>query len=286
MQRPDGKMHNWLGYDRKFLDEIGSEDCMGRTIWACGQCLNSKLPEHMKLLSKDILDKVFRSATEFTSPRAKAFAIMGLYHYHKAHPEDQNIFTNTRILAGQLNRQFEQASSKKWEWFEPYLTYANSRLPHSLFLAYDSTREPEFLETAVKSMDFLITVQSVDGLFVPVGNNGWYKRGGTRALYDQQSVEAASMTEAAIAAYLIKRKKKYLLEANKAFKWFFGQNLKGLKVYYPQDGSCYDGITPYGLNLNKGAESTVSFLQARIAFEEYQLRTKQPERHPQLRRQI
>ena len=111
MQRTDGKMHNYLSYDRKLLDEIGSEDCMGRTIWACGYCLDSKLPEETKLLSKEIFDKVFKWSSSFTSPRAKAFSIMGLFHYQKAYPEDQNVKLNIKALADQLTILFELESS-------------------------------------------------------------------------------------------------------------------------------------------------------------------------------
>src|SRR5450759_4887438 len=134
MQRSDGKMHNYLSYDRKLIDEIGSEDCMGRTLWACGYCLDSKLPEATKLLAKDIFDKVFSWTSSFTSPRAKAFSIMGLFHYLKANPEDQNVKLNINALADQLTMQFELKSSKGWDWFESCLTYSNARLPQSLFL--------------------------------------------------------------------------------------------------------------------------------------------------------
>ena len=149
MQRSDGKMHNYLSYDRKLMDEIGSEDCMGRTIWACGYCLDSRLPEETKLLSKDVFDKVFSWASSFKSPRAKAFSIMGLFHYMKAYPEDQNVKLNINVLADQLTRQFELESSKGWDWFESYLTYSNARLPHSLFLAYEATGENRYLQVCL-----------------------------------------------------------------------------------------------------------------------------------------
>jgi hypothetical protein len=272
MQRSDGQMHNFLSYDRRFIDDVGSEDSMGRTIWACGQCLDSKLPEETKLLSKDLFDRAFKIAPNFTSPRAKAFALMGLYYYKKAYSDDTNVSTNMRILGDQLVRQFEQQSSEYWEWFEPYLTYSNGRLPHALFLAYDATKEEKYLQTAIASVDFLIKVQIINDIFVPIGNKGWYKKGGERATYDQQSVEASSMTETAITAFLITKEEKYLQAANQVFAWFFGSNLKGLRVYNPRDGSCYDGLTPFGLNLNKGAEATVSFLQARMTLEENRLK--------------
>jgi hypothetical protein len=268
LQRSDGKMHNYLSYDRQLLDEIGSEDCMGRTLWACGYCLNSKLPEETKHLSKEVFDKLFCWTSSFTSPRAKAYSIMGLFHYQKAHPEDQNVKLNIISLADQLTEQFRLASSQGWDWFESILTYSNARLPHSLFLAYEATGEDRFLQVASKSMIFLIKTQTMNGVFVPIGNRGWYKKGSERAIYDQQSVEAACTTEAAIAAFRNTSETSYLLAANEAFEWFFGRNLQGLTLYNQENGSCCDGITPEGLNQNKGAESTISYLQARLNLEE------------------
>ncbi len=268
MQRTDGKMHNYLSYHRKFLDEVGSEDCMGRTIWASGYCLDSNLPEETRLLSKEIFDKAFKWSSSFTSPRAKAFSIMGLFYYQKAYPEDQNVKVNIRALADQLIILFELESSMEWDWFEPYLTYSNARLPHSLFLAYEATRDDRYLQVALKSMKFLINTQTVENMFVPVGNRGWYKRGSERAIYDQQSIEASCTTEAAIAAFRNTGEATYLKVAQDAFEWFLGGNLQRLIVYNPENGSCCDGITPQGLNLNKGAESTVAYFQARLSLED------------------
>jgi hypothetical protein len=268
MQRSDGKMHNYLSYDRKLMDKIGSEDCMGRTLWACGYCLDSKLPEETKLLSKDVFDKLFKWASGFTSPRAKAFSIMGLFHYMKAYPEDRNVKLNINAMADQLTWQFELESTKGWDWFECYLTYSNARLPHSLFLAYEATGEDRYLQAASKSMKFLINTQTINKVFVPIGNRGWYKKGSNRALYDQQSIEASCTTDAAIAAFRKTREGVYLEAAYAAFEWFMGGNLQGLTLYDPENGSCCDGLTPHGLNLNKGAEATIAYIQARLNLED------------------
>jgi hypothetical protein len=268
MQRADGKMFNYLTYDRKLTDEIGSEDCMGRTLWACGYCLNSKLPGDTKLLAKEVFDKVFKWSLSFTSPRAEAYSILGLFHYQKAYPGDQNVKLNIRELADKLTGQFELESSKDWDWFESSLTYSNARLPHSLFLAYEATQESRYLQAASKSMKFLTNIQTINNVFVPIGNRGWYKKGSERAIYDQQSIEASCTTEAAIAAYRNTSEKVYLDAAYRAFEWFLGGNLQGLILYDPENGSCCDGITPQGLNQNKGAESTLAYLQARLNLEE------------------
>ena len=268
MQRSDGKMHNYLSYDRKLLDEIGSEDCMGRTLWACGYCLNSKLPEETKLISKDIFDKLFKWSSTFTSPRAKAYSIMGLFHYQKAYSEDQNLKLNIVALADQLTSQFKLEASTGWDWFESCLTYSNARFSHSLFLAYEATGEEKYLQIASKSMNFLISTQTINKIFVPIGNRGWFRKGSKRAIYDQQPIEASCSTEAAITAYRNTKDERYLRAAYLAFDWFLGGNLRGLSLYDPENGSCCDGITPYGLNLNKGAEATLAYLQARLTIEE------------------
>jgi hypothetical protein len=268
MQKSDGKMHNCIGYDRKLLDETGSEDCMGRTLWACGYCLNSKLPEETKLLSKEIFDKVFKWTTSFTSPRAKAYSIMGLFHYQKAYPKDKSVKLNIVALADQLTKQFEIESSENWEWFESYLTYSNARLPQSLFLAHEATGKNRYLQIAAKSMKFLINTQTINSIFVPIGNRGWYRKGSVRAIYDQQSVEASCTTEAAIAAFRNTGEESYLQAAYDAFEWFLGRNLKNLMLYDAENGSCCDGITPHGLNQNRGAEATLAYLQARLNIEE------------------
>ena len=267
MQRPDGKMHNYLNYERKIIDNIGSEDCIGRTIWASGYCLDSKLPKETKLLCKEIFDKAFKWALHFTSPRAKAFSIMGLFHYQKANPEDQNAKLNIKTLADQLTVQFKKEASNGWAWFESYLTYSNARLPHSLFLAYKATGEDSFLKVALKSIEFLINIQTLNNVFVPIGNRGWYKRGHERAIYDQQPIEASCLTDAAIAAFQTTNNEVYLNVAYDTFRWFLGRNLKGLVLVNPENGSCCDGLTPQGLNLNKGAEATLAYLQARLNME-------------------
>ena len=268
MQRADGKMFNYLSYDRKIADEIGSEDCMGRTLWGCGYCLNSNLTTETKLLAKDVFDKVFRWSSSFTSPRAIAYSILGLFYYQKAYPEDQNAKLNIKSLADKLTEKFAFESSKDWDWFEDCLTYSNARLPHSLFLAYEATGENRYLQVASKSMKFLSNIQTINNVFVPIGNRGWYRKGSDRAIYDQQSIEASCTTEAAIAAFRNTGEQVYLDKAYEAFEWFLGGNLKGLMLYDPENGSCCDGITPKGLNLNKGAEATLAYLQARLNLEE------------------
>jgi hypothetical protein len=261
MQREDGQMHNFLSYDRKFLDEIGSEDCMGHTIWACGTCLNSNLPQDLKRAAKETLDKTLPWTTRFQSLRGKALSILGLHHYQKAYPSS-NSRNELKHMADQIVEQYQHEASKDWKWFEPKVTYANGRLPHSLLLAYKATAEQKYLQTATESLDFLLRVQMENGFFMPVGNRGWYAKDSEKAIFDQQAIEAACMVEAAIAAYEATNKRQRLEDAEVVFKWFLGKNINKVAVYDRHTGSCYDGITPEGVNLNRGAESLLAYLQA------------------------
>ena len=267
MQMKDGRLHNFLGYDRQFLDNAGSDDSLGRTLWACGNVINSNLDKEKKLLSKEVFDKALPHALKSTSPRVKAFSVLGLSQYQGAYPKDQNLSKSMIELVEQLLKLYEKSSSINWQWFEAYLTYCNGRLPQALFEAYKRFRDEGYLQVAKNSFNFILKVQTSKGLFVPIGNNGWYKKGGLRAMYDQQSVEASCMTETALAAFRVTRNNHFKTEARTIFSWFLGKNTQGLKVYNPNTGGCYDGITAEGLNLNQGAESTITYLLARLSLE-------------------
>jgi hypothetical protein len=264
MQRADGKMNNFLSYNRNSIDEEGSEDCAGRVLWACGYVINSKLSTERRLLAREIFDKAFPWTCFFKSPRAKAFAILGLSHYHKAYTEDQNLTRSLKTLSDELLEYYRNACSSNWRWFEPHLTYANGRFPQALFEAYQETKQTKYLRVAEESLDFLLEVQILNDKFVPIGNKGWYKKGETRAMYDQQSLEAAAMTETAISAYRATGNHQYREEARIIFNWFLGKNTQNALVYNATTGCCHDGITEKGLNLNSGAEATVCYLSARI----------------------
>ena len=264
MQRKDGKMHNLLSYDRRFMDYEGSEDCMGRTLWSCGFIMSSNLSSEKRLIGKEIFDKLFPWAFYFKSPRSKAFTLMGLKYYQKAYPEDPNLKKSTRQFVEKILEHYKEENSKEWHWFEPYLTYVNGRLPQALFEANRERAYDHSLQIAKESTDFLLKVQMVNGIFVPIGNRGWYKKGEKRAMYDQQSVEAAVMTEAATSAFRETDDTNYRLTALAIFDWFLGKNTLKLAVYNSENGGCYDGLTPKGLNLNMGAEATICYVSSAL----------------------
>jgi len=271
MQRPDGRFHNLLGFDRRFRDDVGSEDCMGRALWASGYTLSSDAPEDMKHVAKEIFDRGLPSSRSFTSPRAEAFTILGLHHYHKAFPDDQNIQENMGMFAERLTDRYPSEAVDDWRWFESYLTYANPRLPQALFAAHESTKEPTYLQVAKSSLDFLIEVHIAGDMFIPIGTKGWFRKNGGRALYDQQPIEASCMVEAALMALNSTGDENYLKTAQIAFEWYHGRNTRDVMIYNQKTGTCHDGITSEGLNQNQGAEATLSYYLAYLRLKEKDL---------------
>jgi len=267
MQRKDGRLHNFLGYDRRFLDEAGSDDSLGRTLWACGHAINSDFEEEKKLVAKEIFDKALSYSILSSSPRTKAFAVLGLCQYQHAYPMDQTISRNISKLIDDLVKLFEKTASVNWSWFEESITYCNARIPQALFEAFEFINNENFVKVAKDSFNFLLNLQMQNDMFVPVGNRGWYKKGGQLPVYDQQSVEASCMSEAGLVAFRVTGMDNFKFLAQNIFEWYFGKNTKKIQVYNSNTGGCYDGITPEGLNLNQGAEATVSYLLARLDFE-------------------
>ncbi len=276
MQMQDGRFHNFLSYNRQFTDEMGSEDCMGRALWACGCTIDSNLPSQRKLAAKEILDKGLVWISRFGSLRSKAFTILGLKHYGKVYHGDRNIVMNIESLADKLSQAYEEESSRDWLWFEPCLTYANGRLPQALFEAFRATSNKKYLQIAERTFNFIMKHQMIDGRFEPIGNKGWYPRTRGKALFDQQSVEASCMVEAALAACYATGNKKYRETAYSVFNWFLGKNCKDAMIYNPENGGCYDGITSHGLNMNQGAEATVCYLMARLQLESDKRSSRSP----------
>ena len=268
MQREDGRFHNLLGFDRRFKDEVGSEDCIGRALWATGYALSTEVSEPFKNAVKEIFDRGLPSSLGFTSPRAIAFTILGLSYYRSAFPEDFNVNERIMSLTKRLIHLYRSVADDDWRWFEPYITYANPRLPQALLAAHVTTTDKTYLQVARDSLDFLIKIQVIDEMFIPIGAEGWFKRSGSRALFDQQPIEASCMIEAALDAYEVTNFELYERTAQIAFEWYHGKNIHGVSIYNEDESTCYDGLTPFGLNRNQGAEATLSYYLAYLKLKE------------------
>ena len=265
-QRKDGMFYNLMGYDRNFLDKIGSEDCFGRAVWALGVVISSKIYENIKLNAKFTFDNAIKNYKKINSLRSKAFAILGLYEYYKTY-KNKDIKEKIKYLADSLVQQYKQYVSEEWKWFENSITYSNGILPASLFLAYDVLNEKEYLDIGKESLNFLDSLVMLNNKLVLIGHNGWYYKDGERSFHDQQPVDAESMVHAYKVAYNITKDKKYYSKSLLSFHWFLGKNSINQSVYDEVTGGCFDGLLPNCLNLNQGAESTISYLMARLNVE-------------------
>lgn len=267
MQNKKGAFHNVLGFDRKYKDKVGSEDSIGRTIWATGYTLDSMATNEMKQITREMFNRVL-PISGFTAPRAKAFKLIGLAHYYSSSPDDVNILDEIEELAGSLISRYKVEMSPSWRWFEPYLTYCNARLCQALFMAYSVTENELYLEVAEESLDFLIQEQFIDGVFQPVGSKGWYHKGRKKAQFDQQPIESSTMVEASLSAYKCTKNDRYKDFAVRAFDWYHGCNIKRASLFNRENHRCYDGITSKGINQNSGAESTISYYLAYLLLKE------------------
>jgi uncharacterized protein YyaL (SSP411 family) len=173
-----------------------------------------------------------------------------------------------RKLADGLLESYNHESSKDWQWFEICLTYANPKLPEALYLAYEVTRDKKYLKVAEKTLNFLSNLIIIDNQLSPIGQGGWYKRNGGRAFFDQQPLDASCMVQMYLNAYRVTGKEDYYKKAILSFNWFLGKNHLQQMVYDPVTGGCYDGLSKNSLNLNRGAESTIAYLIARLTLEE------------------
>ncbi len=266
MQEDDGRFHNLMDYSQRITDKPEAGDHLGRAIWAAGTAINSTIPTGMKESARLIFDRALPWARTSTSPRTKAYVCLGLHERLQVESEERNLTANLKVMADNLVVLYNSNRSSSWEWFENILTYDNARLCQALLVAYQSLGDQRYLTVAEETLQFLIKTETIGETHAPIGNNGWYVKGGTKALYDQQPIEPGAFIEATTIAYKLNQSKLYEDALRQALGWFFGLNTKSVKLYDDSTGACYDGINPKGLNKNQGAESTLAFLLAAEAF--------------------
>ncbi|MCR4369461.1 MAG: glycosyltransferase [archaeon] len=257
----NGYFHNEFGINREPLDERGSEDSMGRTIHSLGMVLQSPLPQSYKDRAKKILEVTLGPGFVVESPRAQADSLLGLVRARGVAEFSDELI---HVALDSLVSKFDANSTDSWKWFETYLTYGNSVIPEALFDACVVDSSGRASEVAVCSMDFLTQTHFINDKLVPVGQRDWYVMDKVRSFYDQQPIEAASLTTAYVKAYNSTKNPDYLSHAKKSFDWFLGRNSVSQMVYNDATGGCFDGITLSGVNANQGAESTVTYLNARL----------------------
>jgi len=253
--------HNFMSYQRDWLDANGTGDCQGQAIRALAEVLGSDLPTGCRALARELIEDSIPALAELRSLRAQAYVILAWGHLWETQVKNIELLELVAWSAAQrLIECYERSVRPDWQWFESRLTYANAVLPHALFVAGQRWPEENFREVAEVSFDFLDHATAANDVFWPIGNSDWYSHGEEKALYDQQPVEAATMADAALTAFRFDRAEKYATSFCQARDWFHGRNSLGEALAEPQFGACCDGLEPLGVNRNQGAESTLAYL--------------------------
>ena len=253
-----GRFRNFMGYDRSWAEEVGSEESHGRAVWGLGEAIALAPAEDFAAAARTLFEAALPALEGFTSPRAWAYALAGLESYLRLFPGASEVRRLREALALKLFELHRAASTPDWPWIEPLLAYANGRIPQALILCGRRLGHAEMLAAGLESLRWLFAVQTDPrGHLVPVGNNGWYPRGGERARFDQQPIEAAELIEAAREAWEATHAPEWLQAALRCLEWFLGGNDLNVPLYDHRSGGCYDGLTPTGPNRNQGAESTL-----------------------------
>ncbi|MEX0803254.1 MAG: glycosyltransferase family 4 protein [Candidatus Binatia bacterium] len=259
------RFRNFMDYQRNWLEEIGSDDSHGRTLWALGTLLGRTSMPALQSMAGRLFEQALPVITETTSPRAWAFALIGIHEYLRRFDGDRRASQVREQLAGRLLGLYQKNRADDWRWYERSLTYCNAALPHALLMCGQWIPNNGMTEAGLESLKWLADIQRADangGHFVPIGSNGFYTRGRARARFDQQPVEAQAMVSACLEAHRVTGDKNWYKEARRAFDWFLGRNDLNLPIYDPTTGGCRDGLHPDRPNENQGAESSLAYLQA------------------------
>jgi glycosyltransferase involved in cell wall biosynthesis len=260
-----GRFRNFMSYDRRWLEEVGSEDSHARALWALGIVLGRSYNPSHRGVATLLFEQALPAALAFAHPRPWAFALLGLHAYLQYFGGDRLARQSCCTLAERLLALYQATRTDDWRWFEDRLTYDNAVLPRALLLGGDVLGRADMRDAALESLSWLASLQCAeDGHFAPVGCHGFYQRDGTFARFDQQPLDAYSMVLAALDGHVITNDDRWLAEAHRAFDWFLGYNDLGLPLYDPSTGGCRDGLEADRLNQNQGAESTLAFLLASL----------------------
>src|SRR3989338_4069837 len=270
----NGLFYNFVKPDRtidhEFNQKENLEDANGRTLWAlAAAATTAALPDTLRERAFSLLKRRMDHPLIIESPRATAFYVKGLCLLLKNPKEINWEDFKQRVVryCDRLVSLYRGVSSKEWEWFETYLTYSNAVVPEALLLGYQQTGNSDFLETGIKTLDFLIAQTFLNGIYAPIGQDGWHQKTGERRYFDQQPEDASAMACALQIAYSVTGKESYHKLMLEAFNWFLGDNSLNQMVYDRATGGCYDGVGDGQINLNQGAESTTSYLLARLAIQ-------------------
>jgi glycosyltransferase involved in cell wall biosynthesis len=259
-----GRFRNYLGYDRRWLEDVGSDDSHGRALWSLGKVLGLSQHAGLRGAAGRLFEAAVPATLTFTSPRSWAYCILGMQAYLDWFPGDRVIQSARNVLANRLLDIYERSHSDTWKWFERSLSYSNARLSQALILAGWRSDNQRMIEAGMDSLKWLVAEQHRDDkeIFVPIGSSGFFIEGNEKARFDQQPVEACATVSACLEVYRLTEESQWLEEARRVFSWFLGKNDLQVPLYDALSGGCRDGLHPDRVNENQGAESTLSFLMA------------------------
>ena len=275
-----GRFRNFLSYDRRWLEDCGSDDSHGRALWSIGNVLGHSRNAGLRGAAGRLFEAAVPATLTFTSPRAWAYCILGMQAYLDSFPGDRVIQGARNALANRLLDIYERTHSSSWRWFEKSLSYSNARLSQALILAGWRSDNQRMIEAGMDSLKWLVAEQHRDDaeIFVPIGSNGFFVEGSEKARFDQQPVEACATISACLEVYRLTEEGLWFEEAQRVFRWFLGKNDLHVPLYDTTTGGCRDGLHPDRINENQGAESTLSFLMALLEMHEAKV-TNARERH-------
>jgi glycosyltransferase involved in cell wall biosynthesis len=255
------RFRNFMSFDRRWLEEIGSEDCQGRALWALGVCVGRSQWTDLPAWAASHFELALPPVIEMSSPRTWAFALLGIHEYLRRFNGDRVTGQYRDALTARLIERFESTATPDWPWFEDIVTYDNARLPQALIARGHDGGDDKALEIGLRALNWLAKIQRApQGHFRAIGSEGFFRKGLEPARYDQQPVEACAMVAACLEAYRATQDARWMNEARCAFEWFLGRNDLGQELYDPGTGGCCDGLREDRINRNQGAESTLSFL--------------------------
>ncbi len=262
----NGRFRNFLSYARTWGESQGSEDCHGRALWALGAVLGRSRDQALRGAGGRLFEIAISSVAAFTSPRAWAFALLGIHEYLSCFSGDREAQKISAALVDRLIAHYNGNHSPDWCWFEDVLSYSNARLAQAVLVTAHRSSDSRMASVALDALTWLGEEQrsAEKGHFVPIGSQGFYRKGGVKARFDQQPVEAGGAVSACLEAYRLTGDDRWRQQAWSALNWFLGDNDLQIALYDPSTGGCRDGLHPERVNENQGAESTLAFLMAQV----------------------
>ncbi len=274
MQNEDGTFRNFLSFNRNFLDEQGSEDSFGRTIWALGYLLGNAPNDAYYQTGRLVFFDAAPNFEKLQSIRGIANTMVGISYYLRSNPSDESMKERLRVLANKLIAHYKENATEQWKWFEHLLAYDNGMLPLALLHAAEILNDENIQKVAIESMDFLTSITLKDGYLSIIGNEKWHAKECERSVYGQQPVDALAMVLMFHQAFRLTKNKDYLTKLFSSFMWFLGENDIRMSLFDFETKGCCDGFESYGVNRNQGAESSLAYLISHLivlqAFEEFE----------------